>query len=305
MKNFLIAMGIFLIGMFLMTTTMKVYASDEVPNEVVEEKTGKVIEDISQGGEVLFDITEGKVGEYVTALVKPDFLYSVVSVSINGEEYAELSEDGQYKFYLVEGDNVFKVVFKVDNEKLQEITDLINGVKKNGIESVLNINNLLNVITWFISIFISSGFFLTLIKNKKIKTQTTEQIVDLVTKIVKDENSKAIVDFLENVLGTSMDKITQKMDGVDECIKVLCRCFVLAQDDTPENRLAIIEELTKLQNNDEALTNQIKAIIKQEQEAQKQAIIDRDEALKALKEDNENLITNNSDNDDGNKYGQL
>lgn len=260
----------------------------------------KVVETIGTGGDVLFDKTEGNAGDVVTALVKANFLYSVSKVTINGA-VVEITKDGKYEFVLVDGENTFTVDFIVNNEQLQEVVGLIEQAKENGIASLFTVNNLLTVITWVVMALFSSGFFLTLIKNKRLKTSTINQVQSAVTSSVNAEVAKAINEFLEKTFKVVLNTITEKVDGTNECMKVVCRCLVLAQNDTPENKLAIINELTNLNVNDETLTNKIKEIVAQEQAAQEQKIIERDKAIEELKQSNENL----SVKEDTDTYGQL
>ena len=264
------------------------------------EKPCKVIATVGEGGDVLFDIEEGEVGETVTAYIKPDVLFEITSVEINGQK-VDINKDGKYEFKLVEGNNVFSATFAVSNEKLEKVAALINGVRENGISSLFTVKNLISLIYLVLTTLLSSGFLITLLKNKKITAKTTEQITALVEGILQTEAGKTIKEYLENFGNDILNKICLKTDDTNECMRVLCRCFVLAQDNTPQNRLAIIEELTKLNNSDEKLTNQIKTIIKQEQEKQAQAIAERNQALEDLEKANENIIVN----DDGEGYGQL
>lgn len=280
-----------------------VYA-DEVggdPIEEVEEKPCKVTIITSKGGDAMVDIEEGEVGDVVTVYAKADFLFSVESIKINGVSVA-LNQDGKYQFNLVEGENIVSAEFKVNNEKLSEIANLISGVKEDGFQSLFTVGNLLNFVSWIISILLSSGFFITLIRTRKLKSKTIDEIVEIVTGTLESENAKILKEFLDKLIGPALDTITLKMDAMDDCMKVFCRCYVLAQDNTPENKLAIINELTKLENNDEALTTQIRAIVKQEQKAQEEQIIARDKAIEELKKNNENLVKKDNS---GDGYGQL
>lgn len=268
----------------------------------------KVISSIGDGGNALFDIEEGNVGDLVTAYIKPDFLFVVESIQINGASVA-ISSDNKYQFNLVEGENIVSATFVISNEKLTEISNLIKGVEENGISSIFTVSNLLTFVSWAISLFLSSGFFITLIRNKKIKSQTIEQVSNTVVETLESNNAQILKEFITNLIGPSLETITTKMDGMDDCIKVFCRCFVLAQDDTPENRLAIIEELTKLNNNDEALTKQIRSIVKEEQAAQEAKIEETNKAIEALKESNAKLTETTSSTSENasaeDSYGQL
>ena len=261
----------------------------------------KVVVSSNDGGDVLTDVEEGNVGDIVTVYIKSDFLFSVSSIQINGTP-VKIDSDGKYQFELIEGDNIVSVEFKINNEKLTEIANLINGVRENGFQSLFTVSNLLNLISWVISTILGSGFFITLIRSRKLKAKTVDELTELFTALIQSENSKAIKDFLEKLIAPVLDNMTLKIDGINDCIKVFCRCFVLAQDDTPENRLAIISELTNLSNNDEALTAQIRAIVKEEQKAQEEKIVARDKAIEELKKNNQNLVKKEENSDN---YGQL
>lgn len=277
------------------------------PSEVITYPC-KVISSIGDGGNALFDIEEGNVGDLVTAYIKPDFLFVTESIQINGASVA-ISSDNKYQFNLIEGENIVSATFVISNEKLTEISNLIKGVEENGISSIFTVSNLLTFVSWAISLFLSSGFFITLIRNKKIKSQTIEQVSSTVVETLESNNAQILKEFITNLIGPSLETITTKMDGMDDCIKVFCRCFVLAQDDTPENRLAIIEELTKLNNNDEALTKQIRSIVKEEQAAQEAKIEETNKAIEALKESNAKLTETTSSTSENasteDSYGQL
>ena len=276
----------------------------EQPEVEVEVFESTVKINVTSGGDVLTDITEGHVGDIVTAYIKSDFLFTISSIKINGV-ITPVSTSNQYKFPLVDGENTIDVEFIISNEKLTEIAQLVESAKDNGIQSLFTFSNLLNFISWLVSFFMSSGFLITLIKSKKLKSKTVDQVVSIVVNTLQLENAKILSEFLEKALAQTMDKMNLKIDASNECIRVLCRCFVLAQDDKPENRLAIIEELTRLNNNDETLTTQIKAILKQEQEKQRQAIEERDKAIEELKQANESLIVEDEEETTGDRYGQL
>lgn len=304
MKEKIAIILVAIICAFSVFAQASVYAAEEETTTETEVVTYpcKVVTSLSKGGDVMFDINEGQVGDVVTAYVKADFLFVVSAIQINGTS-VELNSDGKYQFSLIEGDNVFSVEFKVNNEKLTEIAELVNGVKTDGFSSLFTVSNLLNLVSWIISVLLSSGFFITLIKNKKLKSKTIEEVMDTVISTLQTEEAKTLKEFLDKLVGPTLETITSKMDGMNECMMVFCRCFILAQDDTPENRLAIINELTKLNNSDEKLTAQIREIVKEEQKAQEEKIAARDKAIEELKQNNADLVESNEDS--GDSYGQL
>jgi hypothetical protein len=101
-----------------------------------------------------------------------------------------------------------------------------------------------------------------------------------------------------------MATITSKLDGTSETCKTLARCFILAQEDTPEARLAIIQELTKLQTTEQELTEQVKAIIQQEVSKNQKIIEEQQQALTELKEANDAIEVEDTTKKDDD-YGQI
>lgn len=284
------------------TTTGTETPAETTPTaEAPVEYPCKVKETVSKGGTVLFDKTEGDVGDVVTAYIKADFLFSIKSIKFNDAE-VKINSENKYEFTLVEGENILSVDCEINNEKLTEIADLINGVQKNGFASLFTVSNLLNLISWVVTVFLSSGFFITLIRNKKIKATTVNQVKNAVIDTLDSNISEALLKFLEKVITPILNTMLEKVDGTNECIKIFCKCYALAQEDTPENRLAIINELTKLSNNDEELTNKIKQIIRQEQKAQEEKIAARDKAIEDLETTNDNLLNFEEKADE---YGQF
>lgn len=252
-------------------------------------------------GDVLADLEGGEVGQVVTLRVAPNVLCKVVNVTANGVQLVK-NETGNYTFALVEGNNTVSVEFAVDNEQLTYLADQIGNIKNGNWEDIFSVNNLLNFISWAITLLLSSGFFVTLIKNKKIKSKTADEIAEA----VKLANETSIVEtvnkVLEKVLGDSYYTYLEKTDSIDETMKVLTRCFVLSQENTPEARLAIIQELTNLKTNQNELTEKVKALINAEIQKNNAENAEKLKAIQALKEANNKINTNNSG---GDTYGQI
>lgn len=263
-----------------------------------------VVLDISNKnyGDVLSDIEGGEIGDIVTLKVSPNILCKITNVTANGTQLLK-NEDGNYTFALAEGDNIVRVEFAVDNEQLTYLADQIGNIKNGNWEDILTVENLFLFIYWIMSMFMSSGFFVTLIKNKKIKTKTTNEIAN----VIKEANELSIVEtvnkVLEKVLGETFTKYLEKTDKIDETMRVLTRCFVLSQENTPEARLAIIQELTNLETNQQDLTNKVKAMILEEISKNNAEVENKKKAIEALKAANQNI--NKPSNNGEDSYGQI
>lgn len=255
-------------------------------------------------GDILTDIEGGEVGQIVTVYVSPNILCTLTSISANGTQLVK-NEDGNYTFALVEGDNTIEGEFIVDKEQFEFIAQQIGSIKNGDWGAIFSVDNLLNFISWGISLFLSSGFFVTLIKSKKLKNKTTEEVASAMTFAAETSIVETVNRVLEKVLGDTFTKYLEKTDSIDETMKVLTRCFVLSQENTPEARLAIIQELTNLKANTQAdLTEQVKNMIQSEIQKNNQELEAKKNAIQALKDANSNIkVDVTSSGDDS--YGQI
>lgn len=246
-----------------------------------------VISDVSYG-DILTDLTEGNVGDIVTIYAKPYVLCSIEYVKVNGVDLIA-DESGNYSFSLVEGENVITAVFKIDQEQVSKIATLFESAKAGNWQDIFNMENLFTVIGWTITTLLSSGFFVTLLKYKKIKTTTADNTTEIAKAAIDDNLSQAVTTFLKTTLGPTFDTISAKLSSTEEVCKVLARCFVLSQENTPESRLAIIQELTKLQTTNENLTAQVKEIINNEIKKNEELKNAKVKAIEELEAANNNI----------------
>lgn len=300
MKKLLLSLGIALslvIPAGIVKNSTIVYADEiqtvegegETKTPVVpeEEKKGVVIIEATNYGDVLTDITEGKVGDIVTVMAKPYLMCDTKGVYVNGTELIKL-DNGNYQFTLIEGENRVTAKFDVNNEKVKDILSLIESTKGKDLTDLFTFDNLLILITWLVVTVLSSGFFITLIKSKKIKVNVT------------DEVKQTVESTLDSNLGEKMEPIIQKMLGKlgesNEMCKTLIKVFILSQENTPESRLAIINELTKLNVTEEDLSNKVKEIINQEVEKNKQTEEKKKQTIAELEKVNEQILDNKESN---------
>lgn len=302
MKNKFIILGVILAVIMFFSLSMAVNA-EELPQDEVGTV---IIENDIKGGDVLADIEKGNVGDVVTLKVSANAFYMLTSISVNGANLTK-NENGVYTFQLVKGENKVSAIFDIDNDQIKQIAGLIDNVKNNGISSILNVDNLFKIISWAITVFFGSGFFLTLIKNKKIKSTTIEEMSKNCYDIVEKINVEKTSDFLNNVMGKTIDGLTDDITEMKKVMLSMCKCMLLAQENTPEARLSIITELTNLKTDDTELVKKIQSVIKNEQEKNAKKIEDRAKAISELKEANNNLepISDKTDDVGEEFYGQL
>ena len=259
----------------------------------------KVTEVVEGYGDLIYDLEEGNVGDIVTVTAKPYVFCKTDVVAVNGTALVA-GEDGNYRFALVEGDNVISVKFVLDPEQMGALSTYIKQAQEGGIESLFTLNNLFNLLSWIFTALFGSGFIITLIRNKVVKQKTILNV----TAEVKDTLNSELAKYFGDVFSPLVNAIDLKLTGVEEITKTLARCMVIAQENTPESRLAIIEELTKLQTSSTELAEQIKALIQEEVDKKEAEKAEKQETLKELEEAN-NSIQVEADTSKKEDYGQF
>ena len=256
--------------------------------EESDEYACKVVLQPCQYGDMLADKEGGNVGDVVTLIAKPYSLFGVESVTVNGVALTQ-NEDGNYNFTLVEGENVVVATFKVNQEEISYILGLIEKAKDGDWEDIFSLKNLFTIISWVISLFTAGGLCLTLLKKQKIKAKTAEEISAAVEEVTKGETSKAVNAFMEKILGPSFDMFGEKLKEINEMCASMARCMVLAQENTPEARLAIIQELSKTNEKAQDLAEEVKKIVHDEMSATEKEKQEKIDTLKDLEEKNNAL----------------
>ena len=150
----------------------------------------------------------------------------------------------------------------------------------------------------------SSGFFVTLIKSKKIQSKTAGEISKTVESLINSKFGEMTETFLKNTIMPIMEKYNVNMEFMDKTMKAMARCFMLAQENTPEARLAIVEELTKLNNNEKDLREEVKEIIEKEVAKSKEETAKLTQDLEDLKRANQEMTSTEKVKEDE-EYGQI
>ena len=284
-------------GMFAFNTNVQLVSAEEV----VAYESNVVIDTI-ENGDIIIDVTEGNVGDKVTFKVSPYVLYKVEEVKVNGVTITP-NNDGIYEFLLVEGENKVSATFVVNKAELETIAGVLADARNGDWSQIFTLDNMLTFISWMITTLLSSGFFITLIKSKKIQSKTAGEISGAVELLINSKFGEMAEAFLNNTVMPIMEKYNVNMEFMDKTMKAMARCFVLAQENTPEARLAIVEELTKLNNNEKDLRDEVKQIIEKEVAKSKAETDKLSQDLEDLKKANQelNFTTNKEDED----YGEI
>lgn len=245
-------------------------------------------------GDLLTDIEAGNVGDIVTIYAKPYTLCKLVSISVNGTQLVA-DEDGNYHFALVEGDNLVDAKFEIDQEQIKFVAGLIESAKKGDWSEIFTVKNLFTIISFVVAGASAAGFCITFLKSKKIKSETVKDVAQTINNAVNSNEAKIVKEFLTSTFGPAMEKINDQLAHTENVCKVLARCMILAQEGTPEARLAIIQELTSIQKTESDLAVQVKAMIEEALSKEKAVEEKKKEEIAALEEANNSIVVETSE----------
>lgn len=213
------------------------------------------------------------------------FQYKCTAVWVNTTEVTASASDNIYSFDIVDGTTSYIVTAYFNEQDNVKVTDLstINW------SSLLTVDNLIKLIYFALTLLLSSGFFITLLKSKKIQSATTNQITSMVTNVLNEKTTETFDNFFNKTLTPLLTQYNIKFADMSSTMNTLLKCFTLSQENTPQARLAIAEELEKLTTNDAATTSKVIEIVnKAISDNQAQATANK-AAIEAAKEANANL----------------
>ena len=207
----------------------------------------------SKNGTVTADKLEGHVGETVNLNVKHDVFYLINSVSVNGTELVE-DEDisGKYSFVLVEGENKVEAKFVIDEELLGEMSVIVEQAKAKDWTNLFSVENIIRVI----SLLLSGGVLLAIvryyIKDKKLEDKLEKKVEKTIATIAPEATKQVVVATIKEFITPIFTEMKLDSEETKNALTVFSRCFALAQENTPEARIAITKELSSLKLSDQA-----------------------------------------------------
>ena len=290
-------------GLFVFNPKVELISAEEITQNEEAIYSSNVVIDNIENGDIIVDVLEGNVGDKVTFKVSPYVLYKVETVTVNGVAITP-NDDGIYEFLLVEGENKVNATFVVNKAELETIAGVLADARNGDWSQIFTIENMLTFISWIISLLMSSGFFVTLIKSKKIQSKTAGEISKTVEALINSKFGEMTETFLKNTIMPIMEKYNVNMEFMDKTMKAMARCFMLAQENTPEARLAIVEELTKLNNNEKDLREEVKEIIEKEVAKSKEETAKLTQDLEDLKRANQEMTSTEKVKEEE-EYGQI
>jgi hypothetical protein len=276
-----------------LTMTFGFFEDKPIVDEPIVYPCNVVIVD-SAYGELMVDIEEGNIGDVVTITPKAYAFCKLVSVTANGIVITP-NETGVYEFLLVEGENKLSAVFEINQEDMAILAENINSYKKGNWEDIFTMNNIFNLIEWTLTTLFSAGFLVVLLKNKKVKALTGDEISASVNDKVPEKVVKVVEKVVQETFAPMFSTMKEAFENMNNCVETLTRCTILAQENTTDSRLAIVDEIAKIKSSTKELQEEARAIINSEIIANMRAKIEQKLAIEELEKKNEEIIHSESD----------
>ena len=218
-------------------------------------------------GKIIVDKDKGHIGDIVTITVNPDIFYITDYVKVNG---ISLVEDENlrdtYKFALVEGNNEIDAHFIIDEELLGKMSVMVEEATNKDWTNLFSVKNVITLV----ALIFDGGILLAVVryfvKDKKLADKVEKKVETTVKEVLPDTTKEIVLNTIQELITPYFAKLEVGFNDIQEMLVVFCRCFALAQEDTPEARIAITKELASLKLSDKAsialIENKINEFIK-------------------------------------------
>lgn len=239
--------------------SVMVKAEDEVVEPTAE---ATVVLPKLEHGNIEATITEGNVGDICKLNIKAEVLYLVGSVSVNGTALVEDENiRGLYSFALVSGENVVSVNIVINEEILGQLSGIYSQLRSKDWANLFTVENLLTLIKWVFDCGILIALIRYYVRDKRLAAKLEKATKEELDKVIPQATKETVVSTVKEVMEPIFAQI--KADNVEivNGMSTFARAMALAQQNTPESRVAILELLSKLNISDEKTISEVKTYI--------------------------------------------
>lgn len=269
-------------------------ATSEETSEETPVLTGYVTLGSCSNGEISADKLEGNVGDIITITAKHDMFYVVQSVTVNGNALIESeTTSGVFTFVLVEGENLVTATFVIDQALLGDLTTIYEQAKNKDWTNLFTIDNVLIIVKWVLDCGILVALIRYYVKDKKLEKKLEDKVQSVIGEIIPDTTKDTVIKTVQTVVTPIFTELGGEMATITKAMSVFAECLALAQENTPEARLAIIQNLKSLNLGDEATINGTKKYIENLVSRSEKAYRETIAALEKITQKNQEIVEDN------------
>lgn len=240
-----------------------------------------------ENGEVFIDKEQGNVGEIVNVTVKHDLFYLVNFVSVNGNALIENEQtSGLYSFALVQGENLLSVSFVIDQELLGDLSVIYEQAKNKDWTHLFSVDNVLRIVSWILEGGILIAIIRYFVKDKKLTEKLEKATRETVSNIIPESTRQSVAETISTVINPMVSNLGRDIGKTNHCVSVLVECIALMQENTPEAKLAILQNLKKLNIGENVTLNNVEEYIKSFVERTEKAYKETMQAIEEMAKEN-------------------
>lgn len=282
--------------------TSEVVSAEETSSEEISEEEVfecKVSIAAAEHGTLTVDKTEGHVGEIVTIKAEAEMFYVIKTVKVNGTDLVESEEEaGLFTFALVEGENAITSVFAVDKELLGEFSTIFEQIQNKDWTHLFSVQNIITVICFLLNGGLLLAMVRYYVRDKKLEKKLEQWVKETLNKVLPETTRQIIVDSMKEILLPFFEKYFAewdvKMEDMENAMVVFSRCMALAQENTPEAKMAITRELSSMKLSDQAAISGVEEKIKNFIKEQTEHMNEMLKKMDAMEIRNKEIIAQNT-----------
>lgn len=258
--------------------------------EIVETVKNTVVIEKPIHGSITASIEEGEIGDICVLEAKHDFLYKIDFIKVNGVALIE-DEDiaGKFSFILVEGENLVTSSFVIDEELCGELTNVISQLENKDWKNLFTIENAITLVKWLLDGGILIALARYYIKDKRLEKKLEASVKDIISEMIPGQTQEAVLKCTEAIITPIFAELTAQNSEMAKAMNVFAKCMALSQENTPEARRAILDELSGLKIADVNTINEAKKYI---EEVIRKVKLDYEEVMKKVN----SIIEKNKEN---------
>lgn len=275
----------------LISSEEPVASSEQEPTIVEPLYNATIVVEKLEHGSIITDIEKGNAGDVCTINIEPDMFYVVDGVTVNGTALVEdVKISGQFSFILVEGENKITAKVVIDEELLGKLSGVVEKASNGDWTDVFSVRNILMIVGWILDGGLLIVIVRYFIKDKRLADSVTKTVQDTTAKILPEETKKHVLEATEKVITPLFTQIEADNAEIKMVMGVFIKCFALSQENTPESRRAILDELANLKLGDANTIEGVKKYIDEAIERYTKSYQDTLAAIKEIGQKNQDIL---------------
>lgn len=242
-------------------------------------------------GTITSSITEGNVGDICELDVRAEILYIVSGVTVNGTALVEDENiKGIYKFALVAGENKVVVNIVVNAEILGDLSTIYEQLRNKDWTRLFSVENVLILVKWVLDCGILIAIIRYYVRDKRLAGKLEEAVKKEIDKIIPESTKQTVIATIKEVLEPLFAQLKADNMEIMNGLTIFSKVLALAQEGTPESRVAILDLLSQLKLSDAKTLEEVKRYIDLVLKEHDTKYNEMMEKLNQINEENKNLI---------------